>query len=168
MSCFVLGLWKLFGEITPTSFLWKGSYMKHYVLGLVFNKHLDTILLIDKLRPEWMKGRWNGIGGKVEENENPMNAMTRECKEETGVNYTFAHVLTFTCPGGTVFVFMARSGQSLIPHEQIEDETLSVFATDNLPGKVMTNLKWIIPVCKSNIDFPFMVHQYTLGVDGEG
>ena len=56
-----------------------------YCLGFIFNSTLDTVYLIQKLRPEWQYGKLNGIGGKIHNNENSLKAMIREAKEE--VNY---------------------------------------------------------------------------------
>ncbi len=139
---------------------------KHYVLGLVFNSSQDTILLIDKLRPEWQKGRWNGIGGKIEEGETPYDAMCRESVEETGFIHPYQHKITFVCPGGTVFVFAAKCSHPRINFNQIEDELLQEFPLDNLPGGIMYNIKWIIPLCLANVRFPVMIEQMCLGVDG--
>lgn len=57
--------------------------MKRYVLGFAF-AGLDVVL-IQKARPSWQAGRWNGIGGHIEEGEEPVAAMVREFQEETGV-----------------------------------------------------------------------------------
>jgi 8-oxo-dGTP diphosphatase len=140
--------------------------MKHYVLGLIFNQRQDKILLIKKKRPDWMKGRWNGIGGKIDNNENPTVAMQRETTEETDLFYSWEHFLTFVCPGGTVFVFRAFSHYQggVIEFTQKEDETLKTFSLSCLPIHIMSNLKWIIPVALSNIEFPIMLHQKTLGI----
>ena len=43
--------------------------MIHYVTGLMFSKDMQKVLLIKKLKPDWQYGRFNGLGGKVEENE---------------------------------------------------------------------------------------------------
>lgn len=138
--------------------------MKHYVLGLVFNQDHTKILLIEKLRPDWMKGYWNGIGGKIEEGEDPNDAMNRESKEECGHTYVWVHTITFTCPGGTVFVYAATCPAPDIDFEQIEDEELMIWHTYALPGKLMGNLKWIIPLCLSSVRFPVMIDQLNLGV----
>lgn len=58
--------------------------MTHYVLGFAFDD-LGRVALIQKEKPAWQKGRWNGVGGKVEEDETPTQAMVREFHEETGV-----------------------------------------------------------------------------------
>lgn len=40
--------------------------MKEYVLGFAFNRERTKIVLILKNRPDWQKGKYNGIGGKIE------------------------------------------------------------------------------------------------------
>lgn len=56
-----------------------------YVLGYAFFG--NKVLLINKARPDWMKGKWNGLGGHVEleKNEYPIDAMVREFEEECDV-----------------------------------------------------------------------------------
>lgn len=59
----------------------------HYVLGLLFSEDRTRVALIHKLKPEWQKDKFNGIGGKIEESDDtPLDAMIREFKEETGVS----------------------------------------------------------------------------------
>lgn len=57
--------------------------MIEYVLGFAFYK--DKVILIKKNRPEFQKDKLNGIGGKIEKNEDAIGAMVREFKEETGI-----------------------------------------------------------------------------------
>lgn len=140
--------------------------MKHYVLGFIFNKAKDKVLLVEKRKPEWQAGYWNGIGGKVEKTDKtPLNTMHRECHEEIGRYYKWEHCITFVCPGGTVYVFRAICSTEEIMYEQLEEEQLGDFWLNGLPDKMMANLKWLIPVCLSNIQFPLLVQQNTLGVD---
>lgn len=139
--------------------------MDHFVLGLVFNQAKDRVLLIEKKRPAWMAGKWNGIGGHIEENETPIQAMERECKEETGyARCDFDLKVIFTCPGGTVYVFAAISTGDKIPFKQIEDEQLRIWELSNLDDTLMRNLKGIIPLCLSSVQFPVLFHQNELGV----
>jgi len=142
--------------------------MGHYVLGLVFSKSRGKILLIEKKRPKWQAGRWNGIGGKIEQNESPIGAMQREALEETGHSFLYKHVITFVCPGGTVFVFEAitcATNADYIPFEQVEDGRLEVFDLDNLPTNMMGNLRWIIPLSLASVYHPILIQQKTLGVE---
>lgn len=141
--------------------------MKHYVMGFVFNKARDKVLLIKKKRPEWQAGHWNGVGGKVEQDDRNFSiAMYRETYEEIGYVYKWEHCVTFVCPGGTVFVFKAFS--ETICFVQKEDEQLKVWSLNELPENMMANLKWIIPVCLSTIQFPLLVFDTTLGVKASG
>lgn len=50
-------------------------------------KKEDSILLALKKRG-FGEGKYNGVGGKLENNETPEEAMIRECKEEIGVTPT--------------------------------------------------------------------------------
>lgn len=60
--------------------------MKEYVLGFAFDEGKKAVVLILKDRPDWQKGKYNGIGGKVElSDESLLHAMIREFYEETGV-----------------------------------------------------------------------------------
>lgn len=55
-----------------------------YVVGFAFDD-LGRVALIKKLHPEWQAGKWNGIGGHIEDGETSKAAMEREFFEETGV-----------------------------------------------------------------------------------
>ena len=137
--------------------------MKHYVLGLIFNEAKTQILLVDKLRPDWMKDRVNGIGGKIDDGETPFDAIHRESKEETSYDFDFKHTITFVCPGGTVFVYIAVCFGD-ITYKQIEDERLAVWELYNLPNNMISNLKWIIPLSLSTIKKPILLHQEELEI----
>lgn len=56
-----------------------------YVCGFAFPAMLDRVILIEKQRPAWQKGLFNGVGGHIEDGEMPVDAMVREFHEETGV-----------------------------------------------------------------------------------
>lgn len=58
-----------------------------YVLGFAFNANRTKVLLIQKKRPQWQAGLFNGIGGKIESFDiSPSHALVREFKEESGVD----------------------------------------------------------------------------------
>lgn len=58
--------------------------MKEKICTLLFLKRKDQILLAMKKRG-FGEGRWNGVGGKIEEGETIEQALVRECREEIGV-----------------------------------------------------------------------------------
>jgi 8-oxo-dGTP pyrophosphatase MutT (NUDIX family) len=87
--------------------------MTKYVVG--FMVHEEQIALIRKNRPKWQEGRLNGIGGHIEENEEPYSAMVREFEEETGYKEIFwQHLATYVFPPSgdfgeeIVYYFVAR------------------------------------------------------------
>ena len=56
--------------------------MYTYTLGFI--KRKDEILLVNREKNPW-KGSWNGVGGKLNINENISDCMLREILEETGI-----------------------------------------------------------------------------------
>lgn len=60
-----------------------------FVLGFLFSEDGSRVLLVWKNRPAWQNGKLNGVGGKIEPGETPLQAMKREFLEETYfVGYT--------------------------------------------------------------------------------
>jgi hypothetical protein len=57
------------------------SMQTEYCLGFVFDKGFQSVVLIKKERGLHV-GMWNGLGGKVENNETPLDSMKREYREE--------------------------------------------------------------------------------------
>ncbi|GGA80897.1 NUDIX hydrolase [Ornithinibacillus halotolerans] len=57
--------------------------MLTYTIGFI--KRADEILLLNRESPSWM-GSWNGVGGKIEKGETPLESITREVFEETGIS----------------------------------------------------------------------------------
>jgi 8-oxo-dGTP diphosphatase len=87
------------------------------VCSLLFLVRDDTILLAMKKRG-FGKGRWNGVGGKVEPGETLEEAMVRESQEEIGVTplqYDKVAVHDFLFPDGTsdmqVHTYVSRKWQ---------------------------------------------------------
>lgn len=71
--------------------------MKKFNLILVYNKNRDKILMC-KREKEPYKGKLNLVGGKVQENEDELEAVYRELQEETGINnkdIKLTHLMNF-------------------------------------------------------------------------
>lgn len=60
------------------------SKITDYVLGFAFDQY-GAVALIQKNRPDWQAGKWNGIGGHREPGETGHEAMSREFQEETSM-----------------------------------------------------------------------------------
>lgn len=120
-----------------------------YVLGFLFNRGMDSVVLIEKQRPEWQKQKLNGIGGKIEpEDESCYQAMCREFKEETGA---------FVCLWEK---FSEMKGQNWTVHcfysvtddiyqvSTITDETVRIVSIQDLDSyDLLPNIKWLINLC---------------------
>ena len=71
--------------------------MKKLNIILVFNKQEDKILMCRREKEPY-KGKYNLVGGKVEENEDELRAAYRELEEETGItkkDITLKHIMNF-------------------------------------------------------------------------
>lgn len=55
-----------------------------YKYTICFIRKSDKILLLNRNKKPNM-GMWNGVGGKIEENETPYEGIIRETFEETGI-----------------------------------------------------------------------------------
>lgn len=119
---------------------------QEYVVGFLFRKveNKTEVALIQKNRPEWQKGKFNGIGGKIEKNESPDKAITREFWEETGATGVDWHGFgKLTWAEGVVWLFKASN--DTIALKSTTDEQVSWHSIDKLPN-VVPNIHWIIPV----------------------
>lgn len=58
---------------------------KHSNCIVVFNKDKSEVLFCKRTK-EPFKGQYNFVGGKVENDESPINAAYRELEEETGIS----------------------------------------------------------------------------------
>ena len=64
---------------------------------IVYNKEEDKILMC-KREKEPYKGKFNLVGGKVEQDEDELHAAYRELREETGItnkDITLTHIMNF-------------------------------------------------------------------------
>lgn len=83
--------------------------------NICFIKRGQDILLLNRNAPSWM-GCWNGIGGKLEEREEPRASMFRELYEETNIRVKegdlhFKGIITWTVDGarfGGMYTYLAE------------------------------------------------------------
>jgi 8-oxo-dGTP diphosphatase len=124
------------------------------VLGFMFNENETDVLLIEKKRPVWQKGKFNGIGGKVEEGENSFEAMKREFREETGIEQSYwRYIVTMSGNDWSVDVFTCKSGD-IWDYKSMEEEAVILASLDELDKiNVVSNLYWLIPMCLDGIDY---------------
>jgi 8-oxo-dGTP diphosphatase len=128
--------------------------MKKYVVGFMFSTDLQFVALIRKNRPEWQAGKLNGIGGKIEEDESPRDAMIREFYEETGVltasdDWTISGRIgeeAFDENEFQVYVLKAVSNK-VFDVKTTTDEKVMICFADNVAefNETVSNLRAIVP-----------------------
>jgi 8-oxo-dGTP diphosphatase len=107
------------------------SDITDYCLGFLFDEYLDNVVLIKKERPDWQKGKLNGVGGKIEEGEIPAVAMSREFKEETGVVISVENWSLFgSMQGDSWCVHLFATSVSSPKVLQLTDEKPAVYNVD--------------------------------------
>jgi 8-oxo-dGTP diphosphatase len=144
--------------------------LKKYVLGFAFSRDGEEIVLINKNRPEWQKGKLNGIGGKIEPEDNcPNDAMIREFKEETGVatfigglcgwHHFATMVFKNDIMGGEALVYCFKMQSNAIYQcETTEDEPIERIKLSELSTRsTMANVHTLISLAKSEFHFTELV-----------
>lgn len=127
------------------------SVKQVYVLGFAFTEDKRHVLLIQKRKPEWQAGKFNGIGGKVEEFEGYRQAMVREFFEETGIKTTIYNWLyAGSLKGGSWHVEVLKyTGDEVLtfssPAKDVEGEVFLIPVENLNDYPVIPNLKWLIP-----------------------
>ena len=113
--------------------------MKHVVAALIVDK--GKLLICQRTRHQTMPMKWEFPGGKIEEGEQPRDAMRRELQEELGIEAVvgdelvrFEHVYP---NGGSVelrfFVVREYSG--------------------TLENRIFNDMRWVDPKELSGFDF---------------
>lgn len=131
-----------------------------YVCGFLFDETRKKVVLIEKNRPAWQKGRYNGVGGKFESPDVFSEVtMSREFFEETGVQIPrekWKLFCQYFFRGGLVNFYYCwdEFGQYFNNVKSVTDEQLQVFSVNDLPKKSIYNLHWLIPLANDpSLDF---------------
>jgi 8-oxo-dGTP diphosphatase len=124
------------------------------VCGFLFSPDRDAVVLIQKQRPEWAKGLWNGVGGRIlpfvtgKPKETPVEAMCREFEEETGLYIKawrrYASLCFSDC---TIVHFFETVDEQFSQVRTITDEEVKVcklIGFDDLT--LVKSLRWLIPL----------------------
>lgn len=130
--------------------------LKEYVLGFAFSERKKEILLIRKNRPEFQAGRLNGIGGKIENFELPIDAMVREFKEEANLD-TNRETWKLFCKlsGEKELIYCYKSFIDISQYSTMTDEIIIPKEVDKivlgatLEDELMPNLAWLTQMALS-------------------
>lgn len=136
--------------------------ISRYCLGFVFDPTRTHVALVRKRRPAWQAGRLNGIGGKVEPGETPLQAMVREFHEEAGVLTAPEQWRCFGLMHGIDFdVHLFTATMPLTGLRSCTDETIEVWPVWNtlLEPTCVSNLACALSTAL-DVDAPFLVLAY--------
>ena len=119
-----------------------------YVVGFRFDEARQQVVLIEKNRPEWQRGKLNGVGGKVEDLEIPPEAMVREFEEEASLKTNqddWEEMGRLEGDFGKLHVY--KSVGSLAGIKTNTDEIINIIPVNQIHSatNIVNNLKYIIP-----------------------
>jgi 8-oxo-dGTP diphosphatase len=123
----------------------------------MFDYTLNKVVLIRKDRPEWQKGKLNGVGGKVEENESPYDAMPREFREETGIETSGWKLFSILCfgdigiPGSLSEVYCYWILGDVSKPRSVTSEQIVVINVESLTSRedAIPNIRWLVQMARS-------------------
>lgn len=127
--------------------------MREYVLILCHDK--DQILVVRKNRPDWMAGRVNLIGGKIELNETVTEAVRRECSEEVGYTPDSVAIVGEVRDEDYIIYCAVIEEKYFVPKPRPEEtEEFFWVRLDSLKNyNIMPNLKVIVPLMLKNVSY---------------
>lgn len=112
------------------------------VVGIITDN--KEILLLKKNNPDWQRGLYNGIGGKVELNTTPLETIIKKCQEELGANISNWIELDseISSSGIEIVYFLTTLNEGEIKKLQSQtDERAELFSINNLPTNILQDLK---------------------------
>ncbi len=123
-------------------------------LGFIFDTDLKHVLLVHKGSPEWQKGLINGVGGKIELGETPLDCMVRECEEETALKIPSAKWLQFATmniKGNITNVYATTYKGAMKDARKNHHEEIEWFPYNELPQNVIANIPFFVPMARQQI-----------------
>lgn len=125
--------------------------MKKYVVGFITDG--KRIALINKNRPSWQKGLFNGIGGKIEKDETSGFAIKRKCIEETGLVLEDWILLDSVKTGDYLLdYYYIKIEPSILDNiESGKDEIVKLFNLKDLPRNIVKDVPYYTLEIRVNI-----------------
>ena len=100
-------------------------------------------------------GRLNGVGGKIEVNEESVDCIVREVLEETGVKTekeSWTYFGEIKSDDWRVDLYTLIYLENSKDFFTATDEKVEWFRVDDLPNNILKNLNWIIPLAMDRLN----------------
>lgn len=119
------------------------------VVGLAFDPTRNMVVMVHKQSgPPCVIGKWNGVGGKIDPGETPIQAMRREFREETGVDLHdhWQQFAMLIAEQYDLFFFWAETN-SVFSCRTMEKEEIRLWLARDLlqEPNLMSNMRWMVP-----------------------
>ncbi|MCO5143936.1 MAG: 8-oxo-dGTP diphosphatase [Oligoflexia bacterium] len=134
--------------------------MKQTTLCFVIDQSTDSLLMIHKKKGQG-EGKWNVPGGKIQENETPLEGATRECIEETGIRPLELQQkgsIEFVFPNGGSWsnhstIFLTTKFEGTLVHQQTDECTAAWIKLSSIPYENMweDDKLWIPQILKGEV-----------------
>lgn len=142
---------------------------------LAFLKRGNEILLINRHKAPWL-GSWNGVGGKIDKDEQIFDSMIREIKEETDISLTHKQLKycgtvtwdAFDAQGTGLYLFIADVGDCQLETPIATDEGILDWKTlDWINDKNNTGIAHNIPYFLNHAIHSTKIHEYYCKFEGD-
>lgn len=134
---------------------------------LCFIRNQDKFLMLHRNKHP-NKGKWNGVGGKIEQGETPSQACLREVKEETGIlltSVTFRGIVYWNNEGG-MYVYLAETTQKDVTSSyegKLEWKSLEwILSSSEVVSNIPLFLKPML-----DLNLPPQVHSFIYTQEGD-
>jgi 8-oxo-dGTP pyrophosphatase MutT (NUDIX family) len=129
--------------------------MIEYVLIHVLDISTKRIIVVKKQKPDFLKGKINLVGGKIEKDESPYDAAIRELKEETGIiaEYDFpVYMGILYGENYKIYCYNMFANDNIEPAiDELEIPYWDYFHNIRYSPDLIENLKIIIPMIQLGI-----------------
>ncbi len=125
-----------------------------YTLGFIFDPKLQRVVLMEKQKPAWQKGKLNGVGGKVEEGEANITCMVRESREECGIHSDEGEWMQIAVLSGTdwrmsVYGLVCSELKQVRGNER--EGAVAWYDVDDIPAHALSNVPWLVQMAKDKL-----------------
>ena len=135
----------------------KAMVRTRYVLGFAFTDSGEKVVLIRKGRPAYQKDRLNGLGGRVNDAETLIDAMTREFEQECGLRvdqqrWIFYSTMLRDNAEITCYTCDLKTGEHV---DTKTDEEVGIYPVSELYGyPLVPHVDWLVPLARDKSMMP--------------